>query len=444
MSYFQQQHLQQFDNALKEANSNKDYYKNLVSDKLSKLDALRRAATLEGEEKKQAVAEAVGGVAGEVGAFSGAIDRARDFNTTIRNGTLLRRNVQQTTDQIQKGFAGLKNQLVENQRIAMNPINGAREELENYATDATGRVGQAAAAMQADANAGTMARATPAFGEGGQALLSRTLGPSGATPSNAIYSRQDLQDAQDRFDNLNDNLAQENFNQRYYGQKAASLPDGDSQKGMFESLQNSSAQNVKNLSPQVESAGNQLKSISDHTDQNGFTDEARPAETNQVAPVEPTMGEPHTNTNSGIGEPAAAPEPTPAREDPDYTPPEQNPNQGNLPSRNAPTVENQVPTDATGSGLGEEAGDGIARDLSLAAATEGEVGESLSFAPELGLGVDLISGLTQLGSELYQVFNKPKQQEAQAPDPSEIKAPLGGAVGGNFSNAMSGSSIGVA
>ena len=89
----------------------------------------------------------------------------------------------------------------------------------------------------------------------------------------------------------------------------------------------------------------------------------------------------------------------------------------------------------------------MARDLSLAAGSEEELGASLSFAPELGLGVDLLSGLTALGSELYQAFHKPKAPAPVQADPVEVKAPLGGAVGGNFSNTNSGqggSGLGVA
>jgi len=417
MSFIQQQHLQQFDNALKDARTNKDYYKNLVADKLAKAQTLARAATAEGEEKKQAIAEAVGNTAMEVGAFSNAIDRARDFNTTIRNGTLLRRNVQQTTDQIQKGFQGLKNQLAENTQIANNPVNGAREELENVGRDAANNPVQAPAANQADANAPARAGPAPPQGEGGRPAPAPE--PEGSEAQNPIYSRGDLEDARDNFNNLNGRLGelnQEALSNQYTMDKYNGVPSNQRpiEYDFAEDARNRAITAANQLQPQVDEAGERGQEIENHTNQNGFTDDARPAQPNNA---------PNPDTGNPRGE------------DPDAQPAPQNPNQGNLPARNAPTVENENPQPNVPNAPEE---DGMARDLSLAAGSEEELGSSLSFAPELGLGVDILSGLTALGSELYQVFHKPKAPAPVQADPVEIKAPLGGAVGGNFSNTTSG------
>ena len=417
MSFIKQQHLQQFDNALKDARTNKDYYKSLVADKIAKAETLARAATSSGEEKKQAIAEAVGNTAMEVGAFSGAIDRARDFNKTIRNGQLLRRNVQQTTDQIQKGFQGLKNQLSENQKIFNNPINGDREELENVARDALNNPVQAPAAAQADTNAPARAGPTPAQGEGGRPTQAPQ--PEGGEAQNPIYSREDLENAKEASNNLNNRLTELNQTanesqqtmDKYRGVPANQRPV---EYDLAQDARDRAINEARNITPQAQNAVTQQQTIEDHTNQNGFTNEARPAQPNNA---------PNPDTGNPQGE------------DPDSQPAPQNPNQGDLPSRNAPTVENENPQPNLPNAPEE---DGMARDLSLASTSEEELGSSLSFAPELGLGVDILSGLTALGSELYQVFHKPKQEAPVEADPVEIKAPLGGALGANFSNTTSG------
>jgi hypothetical protein len=121
------QHLQNFESGLKDSMANKDHYKQIVMDKVQRLSDLSNIAGMEGDEKKQAIAGAVGGISQEVGSFNGAIARAKDFNTTLHNGKLLRSNVKDITDALHSKIGGLTDNQPDNLKSLINNGNTNEE-----------------------------------------------------------------------------------------------------------------------------------------------------------------------------------------------------------------------------------------------------------------------------------------------------------------------------